>query len=290
MDDPLARPGARRVIAQLAMLAKGAGVVERLHGVADQDLEAYYEEVTGKKWEWRETNPPLPTFHGLRMLGIALRRSVKREPAKDWVCKSASSLKAKEWRGATEEKARAVGSKWLCPACGPVGDPIHGDDESMHCPELNCDEVVDAVLPEGESLSWREQGKRSFDKRLEGVAMPNWQERTCEDCQKKFTPTGRGQARRVSCYTCKPPKGGKASTPKKRKPKPKPGSRYLATPSVQVEEETAVTIHDTSNGGEEPFLRVAGNALLAVGARRASKWLGGWATRFENLTRDEIGK
>ena len=55
---------------------------------------------------------------------------------------------------------------WKCPRCGPVeGDPLHGDDERMHCPRFDCDEVVSFLTPEDTKpdTSWRQQGKKSLE-------------------------------------------------------------------------------------------------------------------------------
>lgn len=121
--------------------------------------------------------------------------------------------KARAWRGADAVSARAAGDRWICQRCGPVGQPLHGDDLAMHCPELDCDEVVDACLPEGETRT-RTERERTMSK-------ANRKPRICKRCKASFEPPGPGNHR--YCDECKiakataPPPIAKASTPAKTK-------------------------------------------------------------------------
>ena len=51
---------------------------------------------------------------------------------------SARVLKAKP--ATCDAQGRAV---WMCSSCGVVsGDPLEGDDDKLHCPNVGCDAVV----------------------------------------------------------------------------------------------------------------------------------------------------
>jgi len=62
-------------------------------------------------------------------------------------------------RATAPRRKRSDPADWRCPKCGPVGTPLHGEDEAMHCPEPGCDEVVS--LPGGPvaapKRAWRDR-------------------------------------------------------------------------------------------------------------------------------------
>lgn len=125
--------------------------------------------------------------------------------------------------------------------------------------------------------------------KLKGRPMA-WAKIKCDDCGKKFQRVGPGQARRVSCYECSPPKSG--NVPKAPEPEPEEAEPEQEAELAQEPEEVSLPARVTNGAqvaDDEPLLALAGHAILAVGARRASKWLGGWADRFEERARKVIG-
>ena len=56
-----------------------------------------------------------------------------------------------------------------CPRCGPVGRPLHGSDEALHCPGLECDATVQ--LLSDEERATMDKARRSRWERLNGKAV-----------------------------------------------------------------------------------------------------------------------
>lgn len=199
-------------------------------GVEDEDLLAHYEKATGKKYEPRAVHVSLPPPLGFCAV-MRLFSRPRKEPAYKkgggWKPSGNATAAARAWTGSgTEQEAAAIGAKWLCPSCGPVGEPLHGDDERMHCPELECDQVVDPVL-----ARWLTQDelKKQSQRRME-MAYPVIE---CSDCDKEFKRTGMGQGRRTQCYKCRP-KGTANTRDKKTKPKASPAKPRKAKAKKQT--------------------------------------------------------
>lgn len=85
----------------------------------------------------------------------------KRAPAKNGTAaKPARSAGAKR-KGASQSERRNVvpwaerfkdsPGPWTCPKCGPLpqrAQPLYGEDEKHHCPNLECDSVVTLLSKE----------------------------------------------------------------------------------------------------------------------------------------------
>lgn len=262
---------------------------EDFGGVADDDLPAHYEQVMGRPFEWRETNPTLPAPLNLtqvnRLFGTSRRkREEERKRGGDLALSDGDVVKrgVDRWvrrGGVSGEEALDHGDRYRCPACGPVRDVLHGSDERLHC--LECDAPVDAALPR-----WEAEGlSKIMSQRRQGMAYPKIK---CIRCEREFQRLGIGQAKRIECYACKPrgkahgrgKAGAKAAAPKRpeKKAAPKPTKKTARKVSEKHVAKSQPSIAETveRNGAYSDRLqRLRAEAAAVVSIAEAIEGLNG---------------
>lgn len=134
-----------------------AAIIERMEATGYQDfggiegdaLLHHFEDVMGQPWD-HIRRAPLPPYAGLQRMMRSFGWVPPRERAPGYGANANGVSKVKSacarYKGVTLLQELAYGSHWRCRYCGPVGYPMHGSDELMHCPNADCDEVVDAAL------------------------------------------------------------------------------------------------------------------------------------------------